>query len=122
MLTVNNVNLGSFQVAAASAGTQLTLTLSGTGDMVAFEPLKRCLVAVRSDSSRLGLSEVRIDIRDLYLLNSSCIKALVRFVYLSQTEGPTLSVVFLVNENLSWQARALTPLTRMAPELVQIQA
>jgi hypothetical protein len=115
------VVLESFRLEASEAGDRLSLVLSGTADMAAIEPLAECLVQVRSDVRRKGLSAVEIDIRSLYLLNSSCIKAFVRFIYLIQTEGPQFPVEFLVDPNLSWQARALSALQRMAPGLVSVR-
>lgn len=120
MLTVENVKLDSFGIEAQRIDDTLCLTLTGTADMAAHDVLQNCLSAVRADVARLRLTLVRIDLRALYLLNSSCIKALLRLVYLAQTERPSFSIEFLVDPNLSWQGRALAPLKRMAPELVRI--
>ena len=120
MLTVENVTLDSFGIEASELDGTLCLTLTGTADMAAHDVLRVCLGTARSDVERLGLDKVRIDIRALYLLNSSCIKLLMRLVYLAQTEHPSFSIEFLVDPNLSWQARALAPLKRLAPELVRV--
>ncbi len=120
MLTVKNVVLESFRIEASEAADRLSIVLSGTADMAAVEPLVQCLERVRFDMTRRGYSATEINIRSLYLLNSSCIKAFVRFIYLIQTEGLQFSVVFLVDRNLSWQARALAALQRMAPDLVHV--
>ena len=120
MSSVKKINLDSFSAEAIELDAGLTLRLSGTGDMVAVEPLRTCLEQVRQDMLRTNHKQLEIDIRSLYLLNSSCIKCLVRFLYLIQTDGPKISVAFSVDRNLSWQARALTPLTRMAPDVVRI--
>jgi len=120
MSSVAKVTLESFALDATVANGKMMVRLTGTGDMVAIEPLKKGLEQVRTEMGRLELPGVDIDIRGLYLLNSSCIKALVRFIYLVQTEGPPMSIRFLVDEKLSWQARALAPLTRMAPGIVSV--
>ena len=120
MLTVENVTLDSFGIEATCMDGTLCLTLTGTADMAAHDVLRNCLGVVRADVTRLGLNQVRIDIRALYLLNSSCIKELLRLVYLAQTERPSFSIEFLVDPNLSWQARALAPLKRLAPDLVRV--
>ena len=120
MLSVKKVSLESFALEASKTPEGLSLKLSGTGDMVAVEPLRIGLEQVRADMIRLKLKHLEIDIRSLYLLNSSCIKGLVRFLYILQTDGPKISVGFSVDKNLSWQARALSPLTRMAPEIVKV--
>ncbi|HLV67343.1 MAG TPA: hypothetical protein VKY73_16085 [Polyangiaceae bacterium] len=120
MSSVAKVALESFALDATAANRKMMLRLTGTGDMVAIEPLKRCLVQVRSEMDRLKLERLEVDIRGLYLLNSSCIKAFVHFIYLVQTDGPSMSIHFHVDENLTWQARALAPLTRMAPDIVSV--
>lgn len=120
MLSVKKVALESFAIEPSETAGGLVLKLSGTGDMVAVEPLRACLDQVREDMIRLKLKHLEIDIRALYLLNSSCIKGLVRFLYILQTDGPKISVGFSVDKNLSWQARALSPLTRMAPDIVRV--
>lgn len=119
-MTVENVSLDSFAIEAERTDDTLCLRLTGTADMAAYDALQHCLGVVRSDVARLDLARVRVDIRALYLLNSSCIKALLRLVYLAQTERPSFSIEFLVDPNLSWQARALAPLKRMAPDIVRV--
>lgn len=120
MLTVENVTLDSFGIEVSQGPDTLYLTLTGTADMAVHDVLKVSLSALRADVQRLGLRSVSIDIRALYLLNSSSIKLLLRLVYLAQTEHPSFSIEFRVDPNLSWQARALAPLVRMAPELVRV--
>jgi len=120
MLTVRDVTLDSFQIQASQIDTRLVLTLSGTADMTAYEPMRMCLRQARDDVAALNLTGVCIDIRSLYLLNSSCIKALVRLVYLAQNEQPRFLLEFLVDHRLTWQARALAPLQRVAPGLVSV--
>ncbi len=122
MLSVSSIHLDSFQIEVSEERNSLSLRLSGTGDMAAVEPLKECLGQVRNDMARLGLKRTDIDIRALYLLNSSCIKAFVRFIYSMQTDGPQFPLRFVVDGKLSWQARALSAFTRMAPDLVTVEA
>lgn len=120
MSSLAKVALESFALEATTAGQLMTLRLSGTGDMVAVEPLKQSLDTIRTEMIDRKLPALEVDIRGLYLLNSSCIKALVRFIYLAQTDGPQITIKFVVDENLTWQARALAPLARMAPDIVSV--
>lgn len=120
MLRVKRVTLESFGIEPFATDEHFILRLSGTGDMMAVEPLKSCLDDVRLEAVRSNFKSLEIDIRALYLLNSSCIKALVRFIYVVQQEGPQFSIRFLVDKNLTWQARALSALTRMAPGMVTV--
>lgn len=121
MLAVTEVKLDSFQIVPVATENSLSLAMSGTGDMSAVAPLKACLTEVRQTAKATPLALLEVDIRKLYLLNSSCIKAFVHFIYLNQTEGPKLKVKYIVDSNISWQARALAALNRMAPELVSIE-
>lgn len=120
MLAVEAISLESFSIRASDTGGKLVVTLSGTADMAAYEPLGACITEIRGEVARLNFAEVCIDIRSLYLLNSSCIKVLLRLVYLAQTETPHFNIEFLVDPNLGWQRRALAPFRRVAPGLVQI--
>jgi hypothetical protein len=110
-----------FGVEPSVADGYLVLRLTGTGDMAAVPPLRSVLVGAREELTRLGLKGVNIDIRVLYLLNSSCLKALVSFIYQLQTQGSIQPIKFIVDPRLSWQRRALVALERMAPDLVSIE-
>lgn len=120
MHKIDEVKLDSFQIKPAENGDRLVIQLAGTGDMAAVEPLNTTLKQVQKDMTMKRHSGVHIDITALYLLNSSCIKALVRFIYLMQTEGPEFPVQFLVDSKLTWQPRALAALKRLAPKFVTI--
>jgi len=120
MTIVASINTEGFKINPSAADGTLKLRLEGSGDMAAVQPLKDSLVQVRRAMRLEGHAGLSIDLRGLYLLNSSCIKALVHFVYLLQTEGPSFPVGFVVDKNLSWQPRALAALQRMAPELVTV--
>lgn len=121
MTTIKEFTSEGFQIRSTSAGQTLTVLLSGSGDTAAVQPLKDCLVEVRRAMRLSGFRDLAIDLCGLYLLNSSCIKALVHFVYLLQTEGPSFPITFVVDKNLSWQPRTLAALQRMAPELVKVR-
>lgn len=121
MSLVTQINTEGFKITPSAAEQTLTLLLEGSGDMAAVQPLKEALVQVRRAMRLEGHRSLAIDLRGLYLLNSSCIKALVHFVYQLQTEGPSFPIAFIVDKNLSWQPRALAAIGRMAPELVTVR-
>lgn len=121
MTTVTEVKTEAFKIRPTAQEQVLTLHLEGSGDMAAVQPLKDTLAQVRRAMRLEGYRSLAIDLRGLYLLNSSCIKALVHFVYQLQTEGPSFPIAFVVDKNLSWQPRALAALQRMAPELVTVE-
>ncbi|MBN2196093.1 MAG: hypothetical protein JW751_24970 [Polyangiaceae bacterium] len=111
-----------FTARADVAGERLVFKLTGTGDMAAVKPLERALHEIHAEVAHRGLRAVDIDITALYLLNSSCLKALVSFIYAIMTAGPRYDVRFLTDARLSWQTRSLSVVARMAPELVSITA
>jgi hypothetical protein len=119
-LTINPVSLEGFGIDPSLDDERLVLRLSGTGDMAAVRHLERCLKDVHAEVIKLGLRTVDIDIKALYLLNSSCLKGLVSFVYMIQSEGPRYEVRFITDPHLSWQPRSLRVIERLAPDIVSI--
>jgi hypothetical protein len=120
-LQLKPISHGEFGIEPYLNERQLAFKLSGTGDMAAIGPLRKSLSGVQSEVARLGLKGFEVDIRGLYFLNSSCLKALVNFIYEVQTGPPTFPIRFVVTSRLSWQRRALAALERMAPELVTVE-
>lgn len=122
MSQLKNVTLDSFGLETKRGDGKVILRLSGTGDMLAVEPLKQCLKALQAEIEDEQVKRLDVDIRSLYLMNSSCIKAFVSMVYALQTSGRDVAIEFVVDKNLSWQARAVGPLARMAPGLVNVSS
>ena len=119
----------SMQTATASSdfcatpeviGDEVVVTLTGTGDMAAVAPLERCLSQVRELIEARDVGAARIDISALYILNSSCIKALISFIHANAGAKRSFAVRFVVDGRLAWQARTLAVLCRMAPTLVSV--
>lgn len=109
-----------FTAEAVVERDRVSFRMTGTGDMAAVKPLENCLQEIHAEVVYRGLKGVDIDIKALYLLNSSCLKALVSFIYTIMTAGPRYEVRFLTDPRLSWQSRSLSVVARMAPELVTI--
>lgn len=120
MSPFRNIALESFGLEARLAPSGATLRLTGTGDMLAVEPLRKCLAELREELVRQKIPRLEVDMKALYLLNSSCIKAFVSMIYSIQTEGHELAINFIVDKNLSWQARTIAPIVRMAPDVVSV--
>ena len=122
MSQLKNVILDSFGLETRRGDGKVILRLSGTGDMLAVEPLKQCLKALQGEIEDRQVRHLDVDIRSLYLMNSSCIKAFVGMVYALQTSKRDVAIEFIVDKNLSWQSRAVGPLARMAPDLVKVSS
>lgn len=115
------VTVDGFAVEPQVAGSVLTAVLKGTGDTAAVAPLEAFLDAAAVEVKRLALQSAVFDVRALYLLNSSCLKAFLAFVFRTTSNQPACRVRFLVDAKLGWQRRSLVALVRMAPAQVFIE-
>jgi hypothetical protein len=103
-------------------GHHLVVRFTGNGDMSVVHTLDGYLKLVHTEMLRLELTEAVIDVRELYFMNSSCIKAFVSWIYRITTIDSPYRVRFLANTRLHWQANTLSALGRMAPTIVSIEA
>jgi len=100
----------------------LQIAVTGNGDMSTVEALSRYLRQVHTVVVELALAEVRFDFRDLYFLNSSCLKEFVTWICGAVESSPkSFKVRFVTNPKLLWQRRSLEALQRLAPNTVQIE-
>ena len=101
----------------------LVITVSGNGDMAAVEPLAVYLKQVHTVVTDLSMSSVEFDFRDLYFLNSSCLKSFVTWIRdMSGHEVGSFHVRFITNPKLYWQRRSLEALQRLAPSVVRVES
>ncbi|XXX72912.1 hypothetical protein WMF30_35220 [Sorangium sp. So ce134] len=119
-LRVEPVVTDSFGAEPALREDTLSVRLTGTGDMAAVAPLGFFLKEIQAEALRLRVGAVEFDVRALYFLNSSCLKALISFISSVAGQGLKCKVAFVTDARLGWQRRSLTALERMSPELVTI--
>ncbi|KYF56135.1 hypothetical protein BE08_23065 [Sorangium cellulosum] len=119
-LRVEPVVTESFGIEPALREDTLRVRLTGTGDMAAAAPLGSILKDLQWEAVRLRVSAVEFDVRALYFLNSSCLKAFIAFICGLAGHGLRCKVQFVTDARLGWQRRSLTALERMSPELVSI--
>ncbi|WP_438022511.1 hypothetical protein [Sorangium sp. So ce233] len=119
-LRVEPVVTESFGIEPALRDDALSVKLTGTGDMAAVAPLGSLLKDLQAEAVRLRVSAVEFDVRALYFLNSSCLKAFISFICGLAGQGLKCKVQFVTDARLGWQRRSLTALERMSPELVSI--
>ncbi|WP_437573799.1 hypothetical protein [Sorangium sp. So ce887] len=120
-LRVEPVVTDSFGIAPTLRDDTLGVKLSGTGDMAAAPALGLCLKALQAEVQRLSIHVVEFDVRALYFLNSSCLKAFISFICGLAGHGMKCKVLFIADARLGWQRRSLAALERMSPELVSIE-
>ncbi|AUX24344.1 hypothetical protein SOCEGT47_048810 [Sorangium cellulosum] len=120
-LRVESVVTDSFGIVPALRDDTLVIKLTGTGDMAAAAPLALYFKGLQTEVIRLSASAVEFDVRALYFLNSSCLKAFISFICGLANQGIKCKIRFITDARLGWQRRSLTALERMSPELVSIE-
>ena len=96
-LRVEPVVTESFGIQPALAGDRLSIKLTGTGDMAAAAPLGSYCHEVQHEVKRLSLTTVEFDIRALYFLNSSCLKAFIAFICGIAAQGLGCKIRFVTD-------------------------
>ena len=120
-LYVSSMKAGDFCVTPSLSGDSLRVRLSGTADSTILEPLAKLVTSIEAELARSEVSEIVIDIQDLYLLNSSCMKILAKFTYGAAERKSVRALRYVVSSRFAWQARAVLPMERIAPGLVTVE-
>jgi len=103
--------------------TMLVAKLSGTADLRVTESIEAILMRVHQTALELSIVEVRMDLRDLEFMNSSCFKSFVSWISdVSEMTAGQYRIRFLSNPSILWQRRSLHALSCFAAELVTIEA
>ena len=101
----------------------LVAKLSGTADLRVTDSVEAILTRVHQKALELSIPEVRMDLRELEFMNSSCFKSFVSWI--SEVSDLTVGqyrIRFLSNPSILWQRRSLHALSCFAAELVTIEA
>jgi hypothetical protein len=99
----------------------LVVEFAGNGDLEAVEALATFLKLVHREALHLKVKEVRVDLRQLYFMNSSCFKSFVTWIDAVARGVPeTYGVRFLANPSFYWQRRSLEALRRLAAGVVSV--
>lgn len=103
--------------------TALVAKLSGTADLRVTDSVEAILGRVHQKALELGIPEVRMDLRELEFMNSSCFKSFVSWISeVSDLTSGQYRIRFLSNPSILWQRRSLHALSCFAAELVTIEA
>ena len=101
----------------------LVAKLSGTADLRVTDSVEAILARVHQSAMELGIAEVRMDLRELEFMNSSCFKSFVSWISeVSDLPSGQYRIRFLSNPSILWQRRSLHALSCFAAELVTIEA
>lgn len=120
---IMEINDAGLEACAHHEADNVRLLLRGSADMRAREALDSLLVRVHEDTQRLHAASVVVDLTSLEFMNSSCIKAFVRWLSSVQDLGPgaQYKIRFLSRPELLWQRRSLHALRCFAADLVTVE-
>ncbi len=121
-LNLMPVLMEGFSIRASLESSALKIVLRGSADMEARPSLSQFVPQVHAEAERLAVSEVLVDVHELYFINSVCLKSLVVWIDLiaNSTAAARYKLTFLVDSHLHWQDRSILALQRMAPDIVQV--
>lgn len=115
------------KVAGDSFGLELVgspvarIRFTGNGDTTAIAPLEVFLRQVH-DQMRVTMRDlIEVDLGELYIMNSSCMKQFISWIYKVDTGGRPYKICFCLTPRLRWQGRTVATFQRLAPTTVVIR-
>jgi hypothetical protein len=102
-------------------GTPGRVRFAGTGEADGAAVLDRYLGLLHQQAVSRELREVTLELWDLEFINSSCLKAMVAWIYKVDTEGQPYKIRLLRDASLHWQRTSIATLQRLAPDVVIIE-
>lgn len=121
MTELVSISDAKFSATATHSGTGILLELTGAADAAAKRNLARLLGQVHEQAKALGADEVKIDIRRLAFMNSSCFKDIITWLDRARADAG-YRIIFLSSATQHWQKRSLHALSCFARDLVSIEA
>jgi len=102
----------------------LVVRLSGTADLRVTETVEKLLTTVHQQATAGHVAEVKVDLRGLEFMNSSCFKSFVTWISQVQemAEGAQYRILFISNPAILWQRRSLNALSCFAAHLITIDS
>lgn len=94
---------------------------AGTGEAEGAAVLDRFLGQLHGHALAQALGEVTVELQELEFINSSCLKAMVAWIYKVDNEGRPYKIRLVRDASLHWQRTSVATLQRLAPEVVVIQ-
>lgn len=119
-LSLPRIEEQGFQLAAIDAESP-KVRFSGNGDAEAVPFLDEFLKKLHEELLMKRAIDVRVDLGELYFMNSSCLKAFVSWIHKVNTNGRPYAIRLLMNARQQWQMRSLATLKRLAPAVVTIE-
>lgn len=111
-----------FELTTTVSSDGIDILFTGTADMHAIDPLDMYLGTVHDLAVEQRSPRVRIDLRRLEFMNSSCFKSFVSWIGRVQDLAPEAryAIELQSNPQIHWQRRSLNALRCFAMDLVTI--
>jgi hypothetical protein len=123
MIELATLTEPTFSATVSHDAENIVVRFTGNADIVAQKHLDRLLGDVHEQAGRLRVGRVKVDIRDLSFMNSSCIKDVI--VWLEKVrkteESHRYLVAFLSSATQPWQRRSLIALTTFGRGIVSVE-
>lgn len=102
----------------------LLVRMSGTADLRVTDTVEKLLTTVHQEATSGHLGEVKVDLRNLEFMNSSCFKSFVSWISQVQelAESAQYRILFFSNPAILWQRRSLNALSCFAAHLITIDS
>lgn len=102
-------------------GANDRVRFAGTGEAEGAAVLDRFLNILHRQALANQLRRVTIELEELEFINSSCLKAMVAWIYKVDTEGRPYKIHLRRDAKMHWQRTSLATLQRLAPDVVVIE-
>jgi hypothetical protein len=123
-MQISAVNETKFSASVARDGADIVVRLAGNADVAAKRHFEPILSTAHDHARQLGVSRVRVDLRQLAFMSSSCFKDLIAWLDKVRESGVgrEYQVLFQSSAAHQWQRRSLHALSCFARELVSIES
>ena len=102
----------------------LLVRMTGTADLRVTETVEKLLSTVHQQATSGHMEQVKVDLRGLEFMNSSCFKSFVTWISQVQelAESAQYRILFFSNPAILWQRRSLNALSCFAAHLITIDS
>ncbi len=121
MLSLSAIRGDGFVLEPLGDDVTPAVKLSGNADSQTVVPLELFLKQLHEALLEGRSSQVRVDLLELYFMNSSCIKTLASWIHKVKVTGGSYKVYLEINPRQAWQRRSLEPIRRLAPNVAVLR-
>lgn len=123
MMALAGLTREGFAIVPCQVGDEVHVAFGGSADKEAEPLLPGYFRLLHTEVLRLGVGLVVVDIRELYFINSSCLKSIVMWIDLlnGTSSVERYRIRFVKDPKLQWQTRSFDALHRMCIEYVSVE-